>query len=100
MVRLCATAPMPAVSASAIAVMTTRRSSTRRSILDEEDMELPAVGAVRPMILRRIEPRLRGQRRGEALDRGGAVAAHLCDAPEVVVAQEDVGALRVGHGEQ
>src|ERR1051325_10588231 len=95
MVRLRPTAPRPAVSARPIAARTTRTSSTRTSILDEDDMELPAVGAVNSMMLRGIERWLRAQRGVEARHGRGAVAAPLRDAAEVVVAQEDVCCLCV-----
>src|SRR5436190_7509779 len=95
-----ATAATPAVTPSAMAAVATRRSSTRTSILCEEDMELSVVGAADQMMLRRIELRLCRERRGEAASGGRAIAAHFVEAAEVVVAQEKIGVLRVGHGEQ
>src|SRR5438067_47962 len=95
-----ATAATPAVTPSAMAAVATRRSSTRRSILCEEDMELSAVGTTDQMMSRRIERRLRCERRGETALRGEAIAAHFAEAAEVVVAQEKIGVLRVRHGQQ
>src|SRR5437870_13803832 len=95
-----ATVATPAVTPSAMAAVATRRSSTRTSILCEEDMELSVVGAADQMMSRRIERRLRRERRGEAASRGKAIAAHFGETAEGVIAQEKIGVLRVGHGEQ
>src|SRR5947207_12393942 len=95
-----ATAATPAVTPSATAAVATRTSSTRRSILCEDDMELSVVGAADQMMSRRIERRLRRERRGEAAFRGNAIAAHFGEAAEVVVAEKEIGVLRVGNGEQ
>src|SRR5216110_2039077 len=64
MVTLCASAVIPAAAASATAAVAARRSSTRRSTLDEADMEFMIVGdsAVGNV----------GAERGDAL----AIAAH------------------------
>src|SRR5438132_12626404 len=95
-----ATVATPAVTPSAMAAVATRRSSTRKTILCEEDMERSVVGAADQMMSRRIERRLRRERRGEAASRGKAIVAHFGEAAEVVIAQEKIGVLRVGHGEQ